>query len=187
MGKTEKGALFLDPEVISPYDFFQYWRNVPDEDVEKFLLLYTFLPVAQIKELGELKDRDINRAKEVLAYELTTLIHGRDEADRAREAARAAFDTIGAAAGSGDTSGIPSTEVVLSQLSNGLNAADLFSLTGLCASKSDARRLISQGGATVNGRKVGTVDEIVDESWLEGDELLLRAGKKRYYRVVVRR
>ncbi|HUX12492.1 MAG TPA: tyrosine--tRNA ligase [Spirochaetia bacterium] len=187
MGKTEKGALFLDPEIISPYDFFQYWRNVPDEDVEKFLLLYTFLPVEQVRELGKLKDREINRAKELLAYELTTLIHGKDEAEKARDAARAAFDGDSGAAVTGDTSGIPSTELVLVQLSDGVSAADLFSMTGLCASKSDARRLITQGGASVNGRKVATVEEIVDESWLEGDELLLRAGKKRYYRVVVRR
>ena len=187
MGKTEKGALFLDPEIISPYDFFQYWRNVPDEDVEKFLLLYTFLPVEQVRELGKLKDREINRAKELLAYELTTLIHGKHEAEKARDAARAAFDGDSGAAVTGDTSGIPSTELVLVQLSDGVSAADLFSMTGLCASKSDARRLITQGGASVNGRKVATVEEIVDESWLEGDELLLRAGKKRYYRVVVRR
>ncbi len=183
MGKTEKGALFLDPAMISPYDFFQYWRNVPDADVEKFLLLYTFLPVEQIKELGQLKDREVNRAKELLAYELTTLIHGRDEAEKARDAARSAFET-GAA---GDNSAIPAAELDSSELDGGITAAELFSRTGLCASKSEARRLIEQGGASVNGRKIETVDDLVDGSWLEEEELLLRAGKKRYYRVVVRR
>ena len=183
MGKTEKGALFLDPSMVSPYDFFQYWRNVPDEDVEKFLLLYTFLPVEEVRELGRLKDQEINRAKEILAHELTSIIHGTAEADKALEAARAAF---AGGDGSGDRSAIPSADLAEGELSAGLNASDLFSRTGLCASKSDARRLIAQGGATVNGRKVETVDDIIDASWLEGGELLLRAGKKRYFRMTVR-
>lgn len=183
MGKTEKGALFLDPQMISPYDFFQYWRNVPDADVEKFLLLYTFLPVEQIRDLGRLQDREVNRAKELLAYELTTLIHGSEEAEKARDAARSAFQ----AGAAGDNSAIPAADLDPAELGAGITAADLFSRTGLCASKSEARRLIEQGGASVNGRKIDTVDDVVDESWLEDQELLLRAGKKRYYRVVVRR
>ncbi|WP_455381942.1 tyrosine--tRNA ligase [Salinispira pacifica] len=184
MGKTEKGALFLDAGMIPPYDFFQYWRNVPDSDVEKFLLLYTFLPVEQVRELGQLTDREVNRAKEVLAFELTALIHGREEAEKARDAARSAFD---AGSGAGDTSAIPAAELPAADLDAGIGAVDLFSRTGLCASKSEARRLIEQGGASVNGRKIESLDDVVDGTWLESEELLLRAGKKRYYRVVVRR
>jgi tyrosyl-tRNA synthetase len=183
MGKTEKGALFLDPALISPYDFFQYWRNVPDDDVEKFLLLYTFLPVEEIRSLGKLKDKEVNRAKEILALELTSLIHGREEADKALDASRSAF---AGGAGGGDTTAIPATEIDMSELAGGLNAADLFSRTDLCASKSDARRLILQGGGSVNGRKVASAEEQIDDGWLQDGELLLRAGKKRYHRITVR-
>lgn len=184
MGKTEKGALFLDPSLISPYEFFQYWRNVPDGDVEKFLLLYTFLPVEEAKKLGSLRDREINRAKEVLAHELTAIVHGKDEADRALEAARAAFSEGGAAGGDA-TAAIPSLEISRVEISAGINAVELFERTTLCSSRSDARRLIGQGGASVNGRKVDDVETIVDDSWIDEGKLLLRAGKKRYFQIVV--
>ncbi|MFP4330910.1 MAG: tyrosine--tRNA ligase [Spirochaetaceae bacterium] len=185
MGKTEKGALFLDPQLITPYEFYQYWRNVPDRDVEKFLLLYTFLPIEECRELGSFEGQEINRAKERLAWEITTIVHGEAEADSARQAARAAFGAGAAAAGEGDRSGIPAVELPASQLEGGIGVLDLFASTELCASKGEARRLVEQGGARVNDRKVEGIDAIIDSSWVEEGELLLRAGKKRYFRVVV--
>ncbi|MCD6397395.1 MAG: tyrosine--tRNA ligase [Spirochaetaceae bacterium] len=183
MGKTEKGAVFLDPEMFSPYDYFQYWRNVADADVEKFLLLFTFLPVNEIKELGKLEGQDINRAKEILAYEQTKIIHGKDEADKAREAARAAFSAQGIA--SVDKSAIPSITVDRSELESGINVMDLFARTALCSSKGEARRLVTQGGASINEAKISDIDKTIDISFLEDNELLLKAGKKRYFRIII--
>jgi len=183
MGKTEKGAVFLDPEMFSPYDYFQYWRNVADADVEKFLLLFTFLPVSEIKELGKLEGQDINKAKEILAYEQTKIIHGEKEAAKAREAARAAFTAQGSV--SVDKSAIPSIKVERRELEAGINVMDLFSRTALCSSKGEARRLITQGGASVNEVKITDIDKSIDVSFIEDDELLLKAGKKRYFRIIV--
>jgi tyrosyl-tRNA synthetase len=180
MGKTEKGAVFLDPGMFSPYEFFQYWRNVPDPDVEKFLKLYTFLPLDEIRRLAGLKDQQINQAKEVLARELTALVHGEGEANKALEAARSAFSQA-----AGDTSAIPEITVQASELAEGINVLELFARTELCSSKSEARRLVTQGGARVNDRKITDVEESVDSSWVEDSQLILRAGKKRYFRVVV--
>jgi len=179
MGKTEQGAVFLDSDMFSPYEFFQYWRNVPDQDVRKFLLMYTFLPVEEIDQLTSVQDERINNAKEVLARELTALVHGEEEADRVKEAARAAFQS-----GGQDVSAIPMVEIPRGELHDGINAVDLFSRTELCASKGDARRLIGQGGARINEKKVESIEVTVDESWLENGQLLLRAGKKRYFRVI---
>ncbi|MFP4300714.1 MAG: tyrosine--tRNA ligase [Spirochaetaceae bacterium] len=186
MGKSEKGAVFLDPELFSPYDFFQYWRNVPDSDVEKFLLLYTFLPVEECKELGNLEGQEINRAKERLAWELTNIVHGEEEANKALEAARAAFGGGAGAGGSGssDRSAIPSIELPVATLREGIGVLDLFASTELCSSKGEARRLVQQGGARINEKKVEDVEAVIDDSWVEEGELLLRAGKKRYFRVV---
>jgi len=178
MGKTERGALFLDPEMVSPYEFFQYWRNVADADVQKFLLLFTFLPVSEIRKLGQLRDKEVNHAKEVLAFELTKIVHGEEAAAKAMEAARAAFSS------GEDTSAIPSISVSASELAAGIGVLDLFARTALCASRGEARRLVEQGGASVNDRKVESPETIVDATWLDGDELLLRAGKKRYFRVI---
>ncbi len=178
MGKTEKGALFLDPEMVSPYEFFQYWRNVADADVEKFLLLFTFLPIPEIRKLGQLRDKEANYAKEVLAFELTKIVHGEEEAAKAREAARAAFSS------GEDTSAIPSVTVPAAELAAGIGVLDLFARTALCSSRGEARRLVEQGGALVNDRKVETPETVIDDSWLSGEELLLRAGKKRYFRVI---
>ncbi len=185
MGKTEKGAVFLDPSMTSVYDFYQYWRNVADADVEKFLLMYTFLPVEECKKLGALKDQEINKAKEILAYEQTKIIHGQEEADKAREAALAAF-TEG---GTQDKSGMPSADLKASELEAGINIMDLYVLSGLCSSKSDARRLISQGGAAVNGDKISDVDAVIGSSFAlpDGDEteIILKAGKKRFFRFII--
>jgi tyrosyl-tRNA synthetase len=181
MGKTEKGALFLDPEMTSPYDFFQYWRNVSDADVERFLLLFTFLPVEECKALAAKKEAELNESKIRLAWEVTALIHGQAEADKALSAAKAAFG------GSGDTSQIPSKEVPASDIASGLGVLDLFVIAGLSASKSEARRLVQQGGAIVNERKVEDEKASIDASWLDGKgELILRAGKKRVFRIIVK-
>ncbi|MFZ2913473.1 MAG: tyrosine--tRNA ligase, partial [Rectinemataceae bacterium] len=178
MGKTEKGALFLDPEMTSPYEFFQYWRNVADADVERFLLMFTFLGTDECRALGAARDAGINAAKERLAWEVTAVIHGEAEADKARAAARAAFS------GGGDIDQIPSRELAKSELAKGLGVLDLFVLAALASSKSEARRLVQQGGAIVNDRKIEDEKTVIDASWLDGGALLLRAGKKRVFRII---
>jgi len=186
MGKTEKGAVFLEPSMTSVYDFFQYWRNVADADVEKFLLLYTYLPTEECKRLGALQGQEINHAKEVLAFELTKIIHGQEEAEKAREGARAAFKS----GGSQDKSGMPSAELAESELAEGINIMDLYVKSGLCSSKSEARRLVSQNGAAVNGDKINDVDAVIGSSHIveeEGEkEIILKAGKKRFFRFIVK-
>ncbi|MBN1686555.1 MAG: tyrosine--tRNA ligase [Spirochaetales bacterium] len=180
MGKTEKGSLFLDPGLTPPYEFFQYWRNVADPDVEKFLKLYTFLPLEQIKELSGLKDSEINRAKEVLAYELTAIVHGKETAEKAREAAAAAFSSA-----AGSTDAIPSIEIPRSEIEAGIQVLDLFSRTNLCSSRSEARRLVVQGGASVNDKKVEEVEAVIDAGWVEDGVITLKAGKKRFFQIRV--
>jgi tyrosyl-tRNA synthetase len=179
MGKTEKGALFLDPALTSIYDFYQYWRNVPDADVERFFLTFTFLPPEECRELGAAKDRAINESKERLAFEVTKLLHGEDEALKARDAAKAAF------AGRGDTSGIPTVDISAEDFEAGINILELFSRTGLCASKSEARRLVQQGGARVNDEKIDDVDAMVGIDSVVDGEVMLKAGKKRFFRISV--
>jgi tyrosyl-tRNA synthetase len=182
MGKTEKGALFLDAGITEVYDFYQYWVNIPDQDVEKFLLLYTYLPVKEIKELAALKDNKINEAKEILAYELTATVHGREEADKAREASRALFKKDGKAG----LDAMPSIEIDGSELQNGINILDLFSRTELCSSKSEARRLVTQGGAYVNDVNLTDIDTMIVSDMVKDGMILLRAGKKRYFRIIVK-
>jgi len=182
MGKTEKGAVFLDPELTPVYDFYQYWRNVPDEDVERFFLMYTFLPVAECRELGRRKDEKINESKDILAYEVTKLLHGAEEAEKARAAARSAFS--GGSSG-GDRSGIPSITLPAEDIRKGINIVDLFARTTLAASKGEARRLVQQGGAMVAGKKMTSIDDIIDDAFAEDGEILLKAGKKRYFRIVL--
>lgn len=181
MGKSEKGALYLDPEITSPYEFYQYWVNVPDADVEQFFLRFTFLPVAEIRELCAAKEEKINEAKRRLASEITALVHGPDAAQSAADASRAAFE----AGGPGDLSGIPSIEVPHRDLVKGIGVVDLFVRSTLCATKSDARRLVSQGGAYVGRKNVTDIDALVTEADAESGVILLRAGKKRYFRIIV--
>ncbi|MFP3958697.1 MAG: tyrosine--tRNA ligase [Spirochaetaceae bacterium] len=181
MGKTEQGAVFVDPELMGPYEFFQYWRNVPDPDVVKFLKLYTFLSVEEIEKLSGLSGREINHAKEVLATEVTRTVHGEEETRKAIEASRAAFGGAEAA----DTSAIPEMVVTTAEVNAGMDAVDLFSRTDLCSSRGEARRLIQQGGARVNDRKIESTEEPVSAEWFEDGEALLKAGKKRYFRVVL--
>lgn len=181
MGKTEKGAIFLDPAMTSVYDFFQYWRNVADADVEKFLKLYTFLPVKECEELGRKKDAEINRSKEILAYELTKIIHGEAEADRALAAAHAAFG-----GSSANKEGMPSLSLERSLIEAGIDVLDLFAKTDLCSSRSEARRLVEQGGARINDQQVVDSALMVDGSFVVEDEILLKAGKKRFFRIIVK-
>lgn len=178
MGKTEKGAIFLDPEMTSVYDFFQYWRNVVDADVRKFFLLFTFLPVAEIDSIC---NGNINEAKERLAYEVTMLIHGKEEADKALAGAKAAFS------GQGDKSQMPSAEVEKSLVENGVGVIDLFAAANIGGSKSEIRRLIQQGGAAVNGNVVADVKQVISLNDAdEAGEFILRAGKKKFVRVVLK-
>lgn len=178
MGKTEKGAIFLDPEMTSVYDFFQYWRNVVDADVKKFFLLFTFLPVAEIDSIC---NGNINEAKERLAYEVTMLIHGKDEADKALAGAKAAFS------GQGDKSQMPSAEVDKSLVENGVGVIDFFAAASIGGSKSEIRRLIQQGGAAVNGNVVADVKQVITLNDAdETGEFILRAGKKKFVRVVLK-
>ncbi|MDR2258187.1 MAG: tyrosine--tRNA ligase [Treponema sp.] len=186
MGKTEKGALFLDPAVVSPYDFFQYWRNVQDADVRRFLLMFTFLPVEDCESLAA-PGKNPNEAKERLAWEMTALIHGKDEADKAMAGARAAFGGAG-----GDISAMPRRELPRADFEKGYNVVDLFTAAALAPSKSEARRLVQQGGAFVSlgagpeagERELQAVTDVAaligPENLDAGGELILRAGKKRY-------
>nr|WP_303932600.1 tyrosine--tRNA ligase [Treponema denticola] len=176
MGKSEKGALFLDPALLSTYDFFQYWRNTADADVEKFMLLFTFLSIEEIKAVCA---GDINKAKERLAFEVTALIHGKEEAEKALEGARAAFS------GGGNKDAMPTANLSLSKLNEGIGVLDLFAEAGLASTKSDARRLVEQGGAFINEEKISEIKAIIGKEKLDKDkEMILRAGKKRFMRII---
>lgn len=178
MGKSEKGALFLNKEMTPVFDFFQYWRNVDDADVRRFMLLFTFLP---IEEVDRICAGNINEAKERLAWEVTKEIHGKDEADTALAGAKAAFG------GGGDKTAMPTVKINRSVFEQGISIVDLFVQSGLCATKSDARRLIEQGGALVTGKSVADFKTVITAATLdEAGELILRAGKKRFSRIVTR-
>ncbi|MDR0663246.1 MAG: tyrosine--tRNA ligase [Spirochaetaceae bacterium] len=185
MGKTENGAIFLDPAITSPYDFFQYWRNVQDEDVRRFLLMFTFMPAGECEALCA-EGKDPNAAKERLAWEVTALIHGREEADGALAGAKAAF--VGAATGA--RSAMPSKTIPVSRLESGVNVVDLLTWAGLCATKSEGRRRVQQGGAFVTRsdggfHPVSDVTAVFSACDFSGGELILRAGKKHFCRIVL--
>ncbi len=176
MGKTVKGALWLDKDKCSPYDFYQYWRNVDDADVEKCLSLLTFLPMDEVRRLGALKDAEINEAKRVLAFEITKQVHGEEEAQRAQSAALSLF------AGAADSEDIPSLVLTPEQFGQNQLIVDILALSGLAKSKSDARRLVEQGSVSVDDVKVASVaDRLTEEALKEG--VLMRKGKKSYCRV----
>jgi len=178
MGKTEKGAVWLDKEKCSVYDFYQYWRNVGDKDVEKCLALLTFLPMDEVHRLGSLPGEQINEAKRVLAYTLTAQVHGEEEAKLAQSAAEALF------AGGADQSGIPSYELSAEDIaSTGLRIADVMVLSKLAVSKSDARRLIEGGGVFADENKVESVNSTLNAAQIEGDGVIIRKGKKSYCRI----
>jgi tyrosyl-tRNA synthetase len=177
MGKTESGALWLDADKTPPYDFYQYWRNVDDRDVEKCLALLTFLPMEEVKRLGSLKDSDINHAKEVLAYEVTQMVHGTQEAEKAQAAARSLF------AGAEVSDHVPFSTFDASLLSQGIDIVTVLVQTGLATTRSDARRLIEQGGIYVNNQRIDDLDYEINSTLLEDGKILLRKGKKIYHQI----
>ena len=179
MGKTQAGAVWLDPNKTSPYDFYQYWRNIDDADVMNCMRKMTFLPLEQIDEMDTWKDAKLNEAKDILAWELTSLVHGEEEANKAREGARAVF-------GGGDTEHMPTTELTAEDLTDG--AIDVLSLlvkTGLCSSRSDARRNVQQGGVTANEEKVGDIARAFTEAELKAG-VILRRGKKNFNKAIMK-
>ena len=179
MGKTQKGAVWLDPEKTSPYEFFQYWRNVGDADVIKCMKMLTFLPLEQIEEMEKWDDSRINEKKEILAYELTALVHGEEEAAKAKETARSLF------AGGGNLENIPTAELTDDQVpDDGILINDLLVAAGLAASKSEARRLVQQGGVTVEDEKVPNIEFKVDKAALK-EGVVVKKGKKVFKRVVI--
>ena len=177
MGKTMAGAVWLDREKTTPYEFFQYWRNIEDASVEKCLALLTFLPMDEVRRLGALEGSEINHAKEVLAYEVTKLVHSKEDADAAMEAARALFTNNNASANA------PTTEVELPRLESGIAILEVLKETGLVPSSSEARRLISQGGISVNDIKVESIDFNVTTDMLNDGVLMIKKGKKTYHQV----
>ncbi|WP_347451530.1 tyrosine--tRNA ligase [Acetoanaerobium noterae] len=177
MGKTMAGAVWLDREKTTPYEFFQYWRNIEDASVEKCLALLTFLPMDEVRRLGALEGSEINHAKEVLAYEVTKLVHSKEDADAAMEASRALFTNNNASANA------PTTEVELPRLESGIAILEVLKETGLVPSSSEARRLISQGGISVNDIKVESIDFNVTADMLNDGVLMIKKGKKTYHQV----
>ncbi|MBQ8928973.1 MAG: tyrosine--tRNA ligase [Oscillospiraceae bacterium] len=180
MGKTAGNAVWLDPNKTSPYDFYQYWRNVGDADVMKCLKMLTFLPLEQIWEMEKWPDNRINEKKEILAYELTALVHGQQEADKAQASARAMFG------GSGEGAELPTTELTASDLTDGaIGILDVLVKTGLCSSKGDARRNVQQGGVEAGGEKVTDIARTFTAAELSGDGLVVKRGKKNFRKVVL--
>ena len=180
MGKTEAGALWLDPVKTSPYQFYQYWRNVDDKDVEKCLALLTFLPMDEVRRLGALKDAEINEAKKVLAYEVTKLVHGEEEAQKAVEASSSLF-------GSGASSeNMPTLEVTEEELAQDARISTLLVRSGMCTSQSDARKQIQQNAVSLNDEKVTDPAACVSADLLKKDSALLKKGKKSFYRIVLK-
>lgn len=185
MGKTASGALWLDPDRTSPYDYYQYWINVDDGDVERFLALFTFLPMDEVRRLGALREEDLREAKRVLAFEATRITHSEADALKARQASEGLFGA-GGDPGPGSIGSMPTTEVEAERLDEGIPAWQLFHEVGLCGSRAEARRLIQQGGAYLNEQRVESYDRRIGSRDMAGDTLLLRAGKKRFHRVRVK-
>ncbi len=180
MGKTAKGAVWLDPNKTSPFEFYQYWRNVDDADVMKCLKMLTFLPLEEIEEMEGWADDRINEKKEILAHNLTSLVHGEEEADKARQVARSLFT------GEGNDADMPSTEIKASDVpADGISLIDLMLLCKLTPSKGEARRLIQQGGVSVDGVKVDSIDKTVTEEELKRG-IKIRKGKKVFHRAVIK-
>ncbi|MCI5687855.1 tyrosine--tRNA ligase [Anaerovoracaceae bacterium 42-11] len=181
MGKTQKGALWLSPERTSPYEFYQYWRNVGDADVNKCLRMLTFLPMEEVNRLSALEGAEINKAKEVLAYEVTKLVHGEEEAKKAQAGARAAFG------GGGDSANIPTTEMAAADFEgDGKGLVSLIKELGLVPSNGEGFRTIEQGGLSVNGEKVTNPKMNVTADLFKDGELLIQKGKKKFHKVVIK-
>ncbi|QCX34535.1 tyrosine--tRNA ligase [Caloramator sp. E03] len=178
MGKTEKGAVWLDPEKTSPYDFYQYWRNINDADVEKCLALLTFLPMDEVRRLGALKDKEINEAKKILAYEITKIVHGQEEAEKAKKAAEALFES------GGNLENIPTSTIPKDFI--GSKLVDILLEASIVPSKGEAKRLIQQGGLYVNDEKITDIDTIADDKMFKDGKILVRKGKKTYNQIVIK-
>lgn len=179
MGKTEKGALWLDPARTSPYEFYQYWRNVQDADVERFLGLLTFLPMDEVRRLGALKDSAINEAKQVLAYEVTKLIHGEEEALKAQEASKALFGGVG------NLDNVPTYTVTPAMLAEDARLTTLLAACGLCSSRGEARKMVQSGAVLVGEDKATDIEQVITAGQIGENGLLLRKGKKSYCRLVL--
>ena len=178
MGKTARGAVWLDPNKTSPFEFYQYWRNVDDADVMKCIRMLTFIPVEEIDEIEKWDDSRINEKKELLAYELTALVHGEEEATKAKEAARSLFS------GGGDDSNMPTTEIPAADAEGGIGILDLLTICGLCPSKGEARRLVQQGGVSLDGEKVDAADFVVSEDALKNG-VKIKKGKKVFHKAII--
>ena len=180
MGKTAKGAVWLDPNKTSPFEFFQYWRNVGDADVLKCIRMLTFLPLEEIDKMDKWEGSQLNEAKEILAYELTKLVHGEEEAEKAKAASRALF------AGAGDTEHMPTTELTNDDFGGGaIDVLTLLVKCGLAASKGEARRLVQQGGVTVNDAKVDAIETTFGCEQFTGEGVIIKKGKKVFHRAVL--
>ena len=178
MGKTASGAVWLDPNKTTPYDFYQYWRNVGDQDVLKCIRMLTFLPLEQIDEMDKWEGSQLNRAKEILAYELTALVHGEKEAKKAEESAKALFGA------GGNNANMPTSTLTDADFENGnINVLSMLVATGLCPSRGEARRLVQQGGVTIDDVKVASIDESLARERFEGEGVIVRKGKKVFHRV----
>ncbi|MBR2736929.1 MAG: tyrosine--tRNA ligase [Firmicutes bacterium] len=181
MGKTSGGAVWLDPDKTSPYDFYQYWRNVDDADVVRFLRMLTFLPLEEIAEMEKWEGSQLNTAKSLLAKELTTLVHGEEEADKAEKAAKSLF--MGGAA----SDNMPTTEYAAADFEGeGKGLASIMTDTGLASSNSDAFRIISQGGVTVNDEKITDKKAVITSEMFKDGSILIRRGKKKYHKIVIK-
>ena len=185
MGKTQGGAVWLDPNKTSPFEFYQYWRNVDDADVYRCLKMLTFIPVEDIeamedkfKAIGDAKD--VNEAKTTLAYELTKMVHGSEEADKAKEAAQALF------ANGGNTADMPSSEMAKADFENGMTILDVMLAAGLIPSKGEGRRLVQQGGVSVNNEKITDPFANITLSMFENDEIIIKKGKKTYHKIIIK-
>ena len=178
MGKTASGAVWLDPNKTTPYDFYQYWRNVGDQDVLKCIRMLTFLPLEQIDEMDKWEGSQLNRAKEILAYELTALVHGEEEAKKAEESAKALFGA------GGNNANMPTSTLTDADFENGnITVLSMLVATGLCPSRGEARRLVQQGGVTIDDVKVASIDESLARERFEGEGVIVRKGKKVFHRV----
>ncbi|WP_024735595.1 tyrosine--tRNA ligase [Enterocloster asparagiformis] len=181
MGKTQSGAVWLDPEKTTPFDFYQYWRNVADADVLKCLRMLTFLPIEQIDEMDQWEGSQLNTAKEILAYELTKLVHGEEEADKAQEGARALFSA------GGSTENMPTCELADEDFKDGsIDILSVLHKSSLSASRSEARRNVEQGGVSVDGEAVKDVKAVYARSQFEGEGMVFKRGKKKFVKVVVK-
>lgn len=192
MGKTEKGAVWLDPERTSPYEYYQFWINTDDRDVKRFLALFTFLPMEEVERYGDLKGAEIRKAKEILAFEATKIVHGEEEALKARDASRALFISVSDSTVTQEPSeakideSIPTKVVERKEFIKGIPIFKLFEVTGLCSSGSEARRLIEQGGAYLDRKRIDKFDYLVTlAEFSEKNEILLRAGKKKFHRIKI--